>query len=137
MNDSNGSKRVQEAEIIINDKKIKIYGKERVEAWEFSRSLNEEETQRLINKLEEKMYKIDRKLTSRGYFFNDEIDNFTYESEIIVYILNNVFGKTIEAGKKYGQGGKAIYYDTTHERIDGRVLENMVEDLYEKHYGKN
>lgn len=108
---SGGIKKVKEAEIIINGEVIEIMGIEREEAWEFIQRLNEEDTQKLIYKLRGKMSKIERKLELTGYFFNDDIENSHYLSEVIVYFLNNIYGKYIDSGKRYGHGGRAIYYD--------------------------
>lgn len=133
----NGLKEVKEAEIIIKGEVIEIMGTEREEAWVFPQNLDEKETQRLIDRLREKMYKIDRKLELSGYFFNDDIENSHYEPEIIAYILNNVFGKQLDSRKKYGTGGKAIYYDPSFRKKDGRFIKNMVKDLFFEHYGEN
>lgn len=133
----NELKKVKEAEININGEVIEIMGTERVEAWEFTQHLDEEETASLISRLREKMYKIDRKLELLGYFFNEDIENCHYVPEIIVYILNNVFGKHIDSGKKYGTGGKAIYYDPSFRKKDGRYIKNMVKDLFFDYYGEN
>ncbi|BCN30268.1 hypothetical protein [Anaeromicropila herbilytica] len=132
-----GIKEVKEAEITINGEVIEIMGNEREEAWVFAKHLDEEETQRLISKLRDKMPKIDRKLELYGYFFNDDIENYRYEPEIIVYLLNNMFRKNIDLGKKYGTGDRAIYYDPSFVKHDGRYIKNMVEDLYMKHYGED
>jgi hypothetical protein len=135
MND--GIKEIKEAELVINGEVIEIMGTEREEAWEFTQHLDEEETQKLIGRLREKMYKIDRKLELYGHFFNDDIENSHYVPEIIVYILNNVFGKQIDSRKKYGTGGKAIYYDPSFRKRDGRYIKNLVKDLFFEHYGEN
>lgn len=81
------------------------------------------------------MHIVQRKLKSKGYFFNDDIENYTYEAEIIQYILHSVFGITIDFGKESGVGGRAIYYDINYERRDGRKLCNMAEELYNEYYG--
>lgn len=132
-----GFKEIKEAEIVIDGNTVEIFGKEREAVLEFTQCLDGEETKKLIDKLESKMQKIQRKLSSKGYFFNDDIDNFTYRPEIIRYIFNNVFGLTIDFGKEYGVGGRAIYYDDNYERRDGRKLRNMAEELYNEHYGRN
>lgn len=134
MND--GTKEVKEAEITINGELIEIMGKEREEAWAFPQHLDEEETQRLISRIRDKIFKIERELELYGYFFNDDIDNSHYVPEIIVYLLNNVFGKHIESGKKLGTGGKAIYYDPDFRKRDGRFIKKMVEELFYEHYGE-
>lgn len=133
---SNGIKEVKEAEIVINGELIEIMGTEREEALVFPQHLDAGETQRLIDRLREKMYKIERKLELSGYFFNDDIENFQYDPEIIVYILKNVFTKKIDAGKRYGTGGRAIYYNPEFKKSDGRYIKYMVEELYKKHYGE-
>jgi hypothetical protein len=91
----------------------------------------------LIDRLSEIKYKIERKLELSGYFFNDDIGNVQYGSEIIVYILNNVFDKKINSGKRFGHGGRAIYYDPAFIQRNGNHIKNMVEELYMKHYGEN
>lgn len=134
---SDGIKRVKIAEIVINGEVIEIMSNEREKAWIFPEHLDEEKTQKLIDKLKEKMYKIERKLELSGYFFNDDIENFQYDPEIIVYILKNVFNKKIDAGKRYGTGGRAIYYNPDFKKSDGRYIKYMVEELYKQHYGEN
>lgn len=128
---------VKEADIVINGEVIEIMGHEREEAWVFPQYLDEEETQKLIDKLKEKMFKIERKLELSGYFFNDDIENYKYAPEIIVYIMKNVFRKKVDAAKRYGTGGRAIYYNPDFIKNDGRYIKNMVEDLYKKHYGED
>lgn len=134
---SDGIKRVKIAELVIDGEVIEIMSNEREEAWIFPEHLDEEKTQKLIDKLKEKMYKIERKLELSGYFFNDDIENFQYDPEIIVYILKNVFNKKIDAGKRYGTGGRAIYYNPDFKKSDGRYIKYMVEELYKQHYGEN
>lgn len=128
---------VKEADIVINGEVIEIMGNERVEAWVVPQYLDEEETQKLIDKLKEKMFKIERKLQLSGYFFNEDIENYKYDSEIIVYIMKKVFHKNVDAAKRYGTGGRAIYYNPDFIKNDGRYIKNMVEDLYKKHFGED
>ena len=128
---------VKEADIVINGEVIEIMGYEREEAWVFPQYLDEEETQKLIDKLKEKMFKIERKLELSGHFFNDDIENYKYDPEIIVYIMKNVFYKKVDATKRYGTGGQALYYNPDFIKNDGRYIKNMVEDLYKKHYGED
>jgi hypothetical protein len=128
---------VKEADIVINGEVIEIMGHEREEAWFFPQYLDEEETQKLIDKLKEKMFIIERKLELSGYFFNDDIENYKYDPEIIVYIMKNVFRKKVDAAKRYGIRGRAIYYNSDFIKNDGRYIKNLVEDLYKKHYGED
>lgn len=130
-------KEVKEAEIILNGNKIEIFGKERKEVLEYTRYIDEEETKKLIKRLEEKLWIIDSKIDRRGYFFNDDIGIISYQPEVIVYLLNNVFQKSLNFGKEYGVGGRAIYFDEDYQRWAGRNVRDIAQGLYNEHYGVN
>lgn len=127
---------VKVADIVLNNEVVDIEGKVREEAFVFENHYSAEKTEKIINKLKEKELVIDRKLQTRGYFFNDEIDNVSIEPEVIVYLLNHCLNKNLEFGDELGQMGKAVYFDEDYARRDARELSQMAEDLYNQHYYK-
>lgn len=129
-----GTVEVKIADVVIEDKIIDIMGKVREEAFVFIKHYDSEKTAKIINMLRSKEYKINRKLSTVGYFFNGDIDNVSIEPEVIRYLLNSCFSKNVEIGSELGQMGKAIYFDKNYVYHSGKHLSNMVEELYNEHY---
>ena len=129
------SRLVKIADIIDNGCKIDIMGWVRKEAVVYVESYNEKRTQQIVQDLENKIQAINRELRAKGFFFNEDIGNAFIESEIIVYLLKNKFNIiNLDCAKELGQQQKALYYDKEYIHSEGRVLKNMVEGLYYKHY---
>lgn len=78
---------------------------------------------------------ITRKLERKGYIFNDDLEIVSVEAEVIQYLLEYCLNRKIEFGQEFGQQARAIYYDKNYIRQDGRKIGNMVEELYNEHYG--
>ena len=78
---------------------------------------------------------ITRKLDRKGYIFNDDLEIVSVDAEVIQYLLEYCLNRKIEFGQEFGQQARAIYYDKDFVRRDGRKIGNMVEELYNEHYG--
>ena len=125
------------AEVVLNEITYDVEATVREEAFVFVKKYDEIATQKIKEFLESKMNFIERKLKSRGYFFDGEIQNCSYSAELIEFILNNVFSKNIGYGAELGQAGKAIYVDKNFISISGIKPIEHIKELYEKHYGIN
>lgn len=132
-----GTKVVKIADICIDGEFIDIEGEVKEEAWVFEKHYDAEDTQNIIDNIRDKEYLISRKFDRKGYIFNDDIGMLSVETEVIQYLLEYCLNRKIGFGQELGQQGRAIYYDKSYVRRDGRQLANMLEELYNKHYGIN
>ena len=93
------------------------------------------QTKDIINRIMKKEIPITRKLDRKGYIFNDDLEIVSVEAEVIQYLLEYCLNRKIEFGQEFGQQARAIYYDKDFVRRDGRKIGNMVEELYNEHFG--
>ncbi|MHC1694878.1 MAG: hypothetical protein AB9835_06350 [Eubacteriales bacterium] len=124
---------VKIADIILNDKIIDIIGQVNAEALVFIKHYDVEMTSRILNKLNEKEYIINKKLSRVGYFFDEDIDNFSIEPEVINYLLNNYYKKNINFAAEIGIKGKAVYYDLNYKNLDIINLSVRAKRIYYEH----
>lgn len=129
------TKIVKVADICIDGKIVDINGKVRAEAFVYENHYSETQTKDIINRIMKKEIPITRKLDRKGYIFNDDLEIVSVEAEVIQYLLEYCLNRKIEFGQEFGQQARAIYYDKDYIRQDGRKIGNMVEELYNEHFG--
>lgn len=125
-------KNVKIATLKLENKQLNVYGYRNEEALIFPKDYDEVKTERLIQKLQDDIRNIDKKLRIKGYFFSDDIGYYNVVPEVIKELLNIHFKKTIACGINTKDISKAIFYDKSCKGING--IEFNPNDKFDEHF---